>query len=180
MRVLSIIIGAILIAGGIFFLFNHGYAFLTIGLLLGIFAIFSGVELLAGYAQSKKSGNSNNWLLAGGIIILLIGLFLIISGQARIITAVIIALSLGFWLIIIGVLRIIASLELKKLTDSLDVEKKSKTWILLLVLGIMLIVLGIFAWTQPLFAAIAIGYLIGFEVLITGINSVVNGVMMKK
>jgi uncharacterized membrane protein HdeD (DUF308 family) len=84
----------------------------------------------------------------------------------------------AIWLIIIGVIRIILSLKLRQLGALQDTDAKylGRHWWLVLIMGILLIVCGVFSLMNPAGLIIAIGINFGLNIMISGFNLIAAAV----
>ena len=116
----------------------------------------------------------------GGIVSLVIGLIVLFSVVAQAITTLIIIVGLGLWIVVTGIVRIINSFYVRKANKELPEDQRKKTWVLLLIFGILVLALGIFALANLGVLIIATGILVGLEVIFAGANALVSGIVYKK
>ena len=86
MKVITIIIGILLTVGGFFCIFRPGMTFLSTGWMLGLMLVIAGMNMTAAYIPGKgrdKKKDTDKGNLLCGIIISVLGLFLIVSGISR-------------------------------------------------------------------------------------------------
>ena len=175
MKIFNCILGVFSILGAVYCMFFPGVTFLSTGwiaaILLGVYGICSIFEYFSNPARKEKKNNSG--LIAGGVIGLIIGIasavlsvIALFSTGIRAILDVTILLLFAFWLVYSGVAGIIGAVMRKK--------NGGKMWWLSLVLGIILILSGIYGATHPLIAAFSVGYMIGIELMIYGIRLIMT------
>lgn len=175
MKTFNCILGVFSILGAVYCMFFPGVTFLSTGwiaaILLGVYGICSIFEYFSNPARKEKKNNSG--LIAGGVIGLIIGIvsavlsvIALFSTGIRAILDVTILLLFAFWLVYSGVAGIIGAVMRKK--------NGGKMWWLSLVLGIILILSGIYGATHPLIAAFSVGYMIGIELMIYGIRLIMT------
>lgn len=175
MKTFNCILGVFSILGAVYCMFFPGVTFLSTGwiaaILLGVYGICSIFEYFSNPARKEKKNNSG--LIAGGVIGLIIGIasavlsvIALFSTGIRAILDVTILLLFAFWLVYSGVAGIIGAVMRKK--------NGGKMWWLSLVLGIILILSGIYGATHPLIAAFSVGYMIGIELMIYGIGLIMT------
>lgn len=175
MKAIKCIFGVLSILGAFYCMFFPGLTFLDAGwivaILLGVYGICSIVGYFTNSKKKEKTDNGN--MIADGIVGLIVGIAAaVISVLALFSTSVfamldlIILLIFAFWLLYSGVSSIMDSVKQKK--------SGGKMWVLSLILGIVLILTGIYGATHLLFAAFSIGYIIGFELMIYGIRLITS------
>jgi len=116
----------------------------------GIFAIIAGATAPTG---SKRWG----WLIAGGILGVIIGICTFILPQM---TAFVLTIWIAVWAIVVGITQIISAVRLRK-------EIEGEFWLILG--GALAVLFGIFAVLSPLGGAFAITFAIGIFALAYGI-----------
>ena len=147
MKVITIIIGILLTVGGFFCIFRPGMTFLSTGWMLGLMLVIAGMNMTAAYIPGKgrdKKKDTDKGNLLCGIIISVLGLFLIVSGISRAVADIIILYVFGAGMAISGLLKISGGL-------------------------------GVYCFFHPLASAYAIGYILGFIVLMQGFNLISLG-----
>lgn len=172
MRVISIILGVFLVSGGFSMMMTPAITFLSVGWLLGFVFIFAGVNLVVDYAQNRKDEHINIWDLIGGIMAIILGMLILISPYVMIVAKVLSVYVFTFWMIISGILRLVSSLKARKHGD--------KGWIWGMLLSIFTTAIGIYALFNIFISALAMGWLLGFYVLISGMNLISIGVASGK
>ena len=76
MKLLNIISGVLLIAVGIYCLCNQDIAAMTVGLMVGIFMLVSGVIEIIVFAATSGVMFGSGWLLLDGVLTVILSLFL--------------------------------------------------------------------------------------------------------
>ncbi len=162
MKVLRIIIGVVLLITGIWCLFTPFSTYLSIAWILGFVMLFEGVMSIVTYCMThKQNAMVTGWDLFEGIIT---SIFALIILSHQLLTDVMLPYCFGVWMMVSGVTRIVEAFKKKSVTQ------KSKIWIALLVVGILCILVGIYALFHPILAAFSLGVLIGFILIMQGIN----------
>lgn len=175
MKTFNCILGVFSILGAVYCILFPGITFLNAGwvvaILLGVYGICSIFEYFSNPARKEKKNNGG--LIADGVIGLIIGIgSAVLSGLALFNTGVRVTLDLiiliifACWLIYSGVTNIIGAVVLKKYGG--------KMWVITLILGILVILTGLYGATHLLFTAFSVGYIIGLELLIYGIRLIVS------
>ena len=164
LRVLSVIAGVLLIIAGIICLCNQETAILSVGLLLGIFMLVSGIVQIIMFVRGREMYFSSAWLLLDGILTVLLSLFLLFN---RAFTLLSLPMLFALWLLFSGVSRIVAAVDLRALG--------SRRWGWILALGIILLVVGFIGLMDPWLSVQALGVTLGISFILEGIDSIVNG-----
>ncbi len=177
MRILTVIIGILVVIGGIFAIFTPGATFLTLGWLLGLALVVAGVNSLAAHAALKKEAKKDGkkaattmWDVISGLLTTVLGLLVVFNAFALFLTEAIMIYLFAAWLVVTGVLRVFTSFKLMR-------RKYSWGWVMFA--GILGGVLGIYTFFHPLIAAFSLGYLLAFWILFTGINLIITALTLK-
>lgn len=172
MKVFNCILGIFAILGAVYCMFYPGLTFLSSGwlvtMLLGVIGICSIFE----YASSSDK-KSNKGLIADGVVGLILGIGAavisilgIFNPWVRGTLDLMILFLFAFWLFYAGVTSIANSFTLKK--------NGGNMWILTLILGVLVLLTGIYGALHPLFNAFTIGYIVGFELMIYGVRLIAS------
>lgn len=158
---------------GIFSLFAAFYCFfmpgvsavMTIGwivtFLLGVIG-FCGIFEYARNKENKKqmvNGTVGLILAIGAAVLSTIAMF---NVNLRATFDLMIVVMFALWIVVAGVDCIVNSVSQKKASD--------KLWWLNLVLGILLIIMGMYAGTHLIYATMTLGYVMGFSLTMYGIR----------
>jgi len=101
---------------GFMFLANPGITAAVIPFMIGFWAFFYGIILLAGSFGSKKTGIDNWWLeLLAGILTIFFGYLIAFNPLISILT---ITVMISISLLIVGIYNIILAFDLKKLMNA--------------------------------------------------------------
>lgn len=172
MRIISVMLGVFLIFGGFSMMVTPGLTFLSVGWIVGFLFLMAGINSIIDFVRHRKEGHITKWDLLGGILSLVFGLLILMSPYVMVIAKIMTVYVFNFWLIASGILRIVAALEAKK--------NGSKGWIWVLILAILTVVLGVYALFNILVTAVAMGWMLGFFVLMSGFNLISAGTMYGK
>ena len=171
MKVITIILGGLLVVGGIYCVFSPVATYSAISWLIGLSMVVEGVGGIVTWSERRKLGLANGWTLAGAIISILLGVFLLGSFMLRFAVDMFIAYLIAFWLIEAGVVRIVVAVG----TRNSYGQEGSSGWILQVVLGVLIVVLGILSIFNPLSIVLSVGTMLGISVLFVGLALVVGG-----
>lgn len=175
MKTFNCILGGFAILGAVYCMFFPGATFLSSSLiaavLLGVLGVCSIFEFATN--RERKNDEGRKKLFANGVVELVFGIsaavlsvLAIFIPAVRAVLDVIVLLMFVFWLIYAGVSGIFGAVRRKK--------AGGRMWVFSLVIGILLIITGLYAATHLVYAAFAIGYMIGIELLIYGIRLIMS------
>ncbi len=172
MRWLLLISGILLVALGVSTLFTGG-ALLSLAMFICVAVMLSGLSEIGFYCTSDTRDRSG-WVLAGGILSVLLGLWLLIgSGYAAL--AMAIPFVFAMWVLSAGIMRIVGSFQLK--------GDGASDWGWVLLLGILETLCGFMMVFQPimttmlssiLVAALFISHGVGNIMMFSGITRLKN------
>ncbi|WP_203649627.1 HdeD family acid-resistance protein [Secundilactobacillus yichangensis] len=135
----------------------------ALALIFGFLAILSGLTTLSGLDKLRDFvGNWANAALVFAVIDLLIGLFFIIKPSSGI---VVLGYVVAFWFIIDSVERLMVVGHLRDFGTGYFVTS--------IVLDVLSLLLGILLLINPVIAMMSVTWLIGFYLIIFGINAIV-------
>jgi uncharacterized membrane protein HdeD (DUF308 family) len=168
-KIVTIIVGILLIIGGIYCFTAPGATFLTFGWIVGILLLMSGIETIAAYFLSRGTGTTI-WDLFCGALTTLAAIVILTNGYAQLFTESILIFIFAFWRTASGVFRVAAAFRLKALGVG--------AWVWTMIFGTLSILLGLYSFAHPIIAAFTIGFLIGLWMLTHGLNMVAFGAAM--
>lgn len=172
MKVLTIIAGILMMVVGIFCLFTPGLTFLSVSWLIGLMLVLSGVSLVADYLVLRKTRLVGALDLLMGILSGVLGIVLLVNQPMQLVTEMVAVYLLGVWMLVSGIIRIVEAIAARKIPGS--------AWGWTLVLGCLMVALGIYSFFHPVAAMFAIGWLIGFYILLAGVDLVSFGTALHK
>lgn len=174
MKVINGIIGVLSIFGALYCLFFPGLSFINIGwvitTILGIFGICSIIFYFTKkkiYKNLMIEGIHGVFGLVVGIAAAVVSMLAIFVPGIQAVLDLIILVIFTVWMIIDGISSIAESLAMKKASTS-------KSWILALVLGIIMLILGIYGICNLIFAIRFIGITIGIMLMSYGIKLIAS------
>ncbi len=170
MKVFNCILGVFAILGAIYCICFPGVTFLNTGwiitVLLGAWGFCAIFDYFSNSNEAEKSksraGMGTLGLIAGiaAAVISVLSIFSVVP--LAIIDTIMLYLFAG-WFIISGVMSISGAFRVKKTTSS-------KSWVLTLILGILVLLAGIYGCFHPLLMARTEGLLIGIYLMTYGIR----------
>ena len=163
MTILFIFLGILMVIGGISCMFTPFHSLLAAGYMIGILLLVYGI---IGIARSftQKAG-AWEWII--NILSVIVGVFALVRpGSTLVIDGMLIYLLAGFF-VVQGVAQIALAFQTKLV---------NKYWYWSLIVGILSLILGIYCFFHPMFSAIAVGMLMGFFFVETGISMIALGI----
>ena len=170
MRIFTIIMGIFLTIGGFYVFTAPVNAFFSIIWIFGILLMITGINIIIDHFAMKKSGMKGYWDLVGGILTIILSLFILYGHFAQIALQGFIIFVFGAWVLISGIIRIFVSLQHKK--------NGERIWIWIMIMGILSVVLGVYGFVNPVVFKMAIGFMLGFFILMQGINMIGLGISL--
>lgn len=168
MKVLGIIMGVLLVLGGISCMFTPIATFASLGSLVGFAMLFEGVGSIITWSARKREGLADGWSLAGSILSVILGVFVLASGLMQFSIDMFLAYIAAFWLIMQGVFRIMGSFGLRRAAQ--EGAYRGPNWIWMLIAGIIIVVGGIVCLCHPLIAMASVGFMLGCGILSSGLS----------
>ncbi|MBD5548653.1 MAG: hypothetical protein HDQ97_14895 [Lachnospiraceae bacterium] len=167
MKVFNCILGVLAILGSVYCMFYPGLTFLNSGWIVAALLGARGICGISYFAANRnKPGKSKGEVVAGiiglimGIVAAVISVCALFMPGVRLMLDIIIICMFSGWLVVSGASSIAAAFQVKKLGI--------KTWILTLILGILVLLSGIYGIFHLIFMAQTIGILIGVLLMTYG------------
>ena len=166
---LSLLLGILYVVVAVSLMFAplSGYAVLSI--LFSISMLFSGLLEISFAVSNRKNVSSWGWYLAGGIIDLILGIFLMASPG---LSMEVLPFVLAFWLMFRGFTLCGYSTDLKRYG--------TKDWGWYLVFGILAILCSMAIIWQPGLGAVTVLYMLSVTFLIIGCFRIIFSFELKR
>lgn len=161
MTVLTVIIGLLLIAGGVVFILTPVATFLSLGYFVAFLLLFCGI---AGLIRAIQ-GRSYALEIVVNILSIIVGAACIWRPGTKENFDAIALLIIAAWFIIQGIFTIRLNLMVR------DV---SMTWFFGFLVGILSVILGVMSIIYPTFAMVAVGYMVGFYFIESGLSMILT------
>ena len=113
-KILGIVLGVITIILGLYCLFTPGMAYLSLGYCVGFAMVMDSITEICFWWVAKSEGKADGWILAGAILSLVFGFFVLNSALLRLSIDIFIAYYVAIWLIIRGGIVIARAFQLRK------------------------------------------------------------------
>ena len=171
MRILTIIGGILMVLTGAFCFSSPGQTFLAFAFVVGLVMVLNGTIHAVAYLSGRglhNKGDNNGWILTDALITLLLGI-LVLCNQLVADTAI--PMVFGMWVLVTGILRIEAATHINK-------EKKQKNFRVTIITGVLTTLIGLFGFINPLVAWLSTTFLLGFFMVMQGINIIELGINM--
>lgn len=165
-----IFFGILMLFGGFYCLFTPGLTYLAIGWIVGFSILFDAIANLFTWNAKRKAGLADGWSLAGAILSCVFGILILSSAALQLAIDAVLLYFVAFWLIARGVIRMVASVELQRAQKAAPESSFSKKWGWVMVSGILLVLLGILAFFNPLVLAFTVGIMVGWCIIFAGFN----------
>jgi uncharacterized membrane protein HdeD (DUF308 family) len=166
---LSLILGILFVFVGIWVFRTPIESYIALALIFSLTCFISGICEIIYSTANRKELHNWGWILAGGIIHLLLGFWLITS---PLITVTILPLFAGFMLMFLSMHAMGYAFDLKSLAI--------KGWGWLLTLGISGILFSFLLFWNPLFAGLTIVFYTGSAFITLGIYRIILSFKLKQ
>ncbi|MBQ7563985.1 MAG: DUF308 domain-containing protein [Lachnospiraceae bacterium] len=175
-KICLFLLGLLTLIGGFYCAATPGLTYLSMVWVIGFVMFFHAIEEIVTWSDMKALGIADGWTLAGAIIAMLCGLAIIISGQAELVTGATLLYFLFVWLIAAGITGIISAFQMRKLGDSelLGLQLLAKNWGWYVLLGVLMVFAGCFGFAHPILTMLSIGFIVGVDIMVAGINMMVR------
>ena len=171
MKGLTIVSGIIMIAAGEFCFINPGQTFMTMAFVIGTVMALCGIIHVLAYVIGRTphgKGDNNGWILIDALLTLLLGI-LVLFNQLTVDMAI--PMVFGMWVLVSGLLRLEAA-------SRIDRQRKPGNFKAALITGVITVVMGLLGFINPFVTYVSIIPILGFFMLIQGINSIELGFNM--
>lgn len=170
MKIFNCILGIFCIFASVYCIWFPGVTFFKAGWIITLLLCLLGGCALFNAITEKKNDKGEKWTLAGGIIALLAGmasavvsmLAICIPGVSLIADLIAIYIFI-FWLIVSGISSITISVTLEKAAGGYG-------WIITLIVGILILLSGIYGILHIILIAQTIGFMLGILLMVYGIR----------
>lgn len=169
-RIFWIITSVLMVFVGIYCLINPGAALLSVAWLLGISVLLDGISAVIYYFNGGKQLKGTGWVLFDGIVSIILGLIVTFSNIV-IVMADFLPLFFSIWIILKGIFTFCHAFHFKG-------ESNSYWWVLIIA-GIVMVLVGIALFIDPIIGAITIATLVGLYFILSGVYSLFQSFIFK-
>lgn len=170
-----ILLGVLLVAGGVYCLFQPVSTFLTSGYVLGVFILCDAIANIVAWFDARKYVNISGWYLFEAIISLIFGIVVIVNVGMQFAVDMAIVYLVCIWIIVAAATRITLAIRIKKVNNLLPDVYKNSRWIWLIVAGILMIVFACICMVQPGIMSVILGVLISWAIIFNGLGLITLG-----
>ncbi len=160
MKVVSYILGGLLIVAGIACLFNPGSTVLATGYVMAILLLIYGIVGIINVIMKKTLPI----FLLASIPAAIIGIIAIVRPGTTLVFDAFMAILFAAWFIVQGITTIVIAVQTRRVR---------RGWGFSLAIGIISVVVGIYSFVHPTISLVAIGILIGIYLIEAGIDLIV-------
>lgn len=168
MKVITIILGVLMVIAGIFCLLNPALTYLSLGYILALGMVMDAIGGIFTWSERRKKGLADGWTLAGSIISLVFGLVLLGSAFMQVMVDAMIVYLVAFWLLVVGIIRIVGAIQLHRLHKEYEQNLLGQQWWIPLLSGILLVACGILSFSNPVGLILALGINFGINMIVAG------------
>lgn len=166
---LFLLTGIILVGIGVWIFASPTKAYISLSMLFAMGMLVTGILETIFAITARKSIEGWGWTLAGGILDIIIGTYLM---TYPLVTMEVLPLILGFWLLFRGASAIGFAFDIKKTHAS--------GWGILLTVGIFILIFGIMVLAVPAFGALNIIIWTALSFIAAGLFRVILAFKLKK
>lgn len=171
MKVVRIILGVLLFIGGVYCIFTPVATYGALAVIIGLSMVVEGISGIITWNSARKLGHANGWTLAGAILSVVLGAFVLGSYALQFAVDTFIAFIIAFWLIEAGIVRIATAVAVR---NELGAERASG-WVVELILGILIVIFGVLCVFNPLSIMVGVGFMLGASIALLGAELIVSG-----
>lgn len=153
--------GLVAVIFGVLTIVNPAASLAVLVLFFGAYAMVDGIFAIIAGASAPSGSRRWGWLIAGGILGILVGIATLFMPQ---VTAFVLTIWIAVWAILVGIAQIASAIRLRK-------EIEGEFWLILG--GAVAVLFGIWALISPPAGAFAITFGIGFFAIIYGVTMIV-------
>lgn len=176
MKVLSMILGALVIFGGVQCMMDPTQTFAALGWIIGFSMIVEGLGRAFSWGTYKMLGFADGWTLAGAVFSVMLGAAVVGSEYLQFAINEFLAYIVAFWLLTSGFARIFGSFTL--LGARRDGLPVGQHWFLLFLIGVIVTAIGCFCLFHPLVTMASVGMLMGAGIVSTGCSLIFAALLM--
>lgn len=166
---IALVLGILFIVGGVFLLGNPGAAVESLSWILVVFFITSGILSIVYVLKNKDTIPAWGWDLAAAILTTVLGFVVLFRPLMKE------SLLVGIYaaaILFAGINGITNSISMKKL--------KVKSWWVLLIAGILMVVAAFMVAANPIVGLLSIGIWVGMSVIFKGVELIATAIALSK
>ncbi len=159
MRFLTIVTGIIFMAGGVYLVTQEGITFLSVAFPVGILFLAAGLIEVISHTSYREKGDDGTWVLIDGLTTFVLGALILLG---KISQDVVVPQVLGLWVLSTGIRNLAKAWDKVEVRNGLFYDH--------LVVGLVNLIAGFYVFFNPDIFNLASITLIGFCVVVQGIN----------
>ena len=169
-KILVILLGIILIAGGVFCLFTPLQTYLSTGYVVGVLVLCDAIASIFAWFDAKQYVNISGWYLFGAILSAIFGIAVIMNVNMQFAVDMAIIYLVCAWIIALAVVRTVLAVRIKQVNDALPENYKNLRWLGLILFSILMIAFAIICMIQPGIMSVILGTLISCAIITNGVS----------
>lgn len=170
-KVLTVLLGVAIVIIGFYCIFVPSANATLLAYLIALGSICYGAGAISSWYAKRRLGYSDGWALAAGLISIVFGIAIAISGAMQVAVDVFIVYMIAAWLFFLGILRIGTAIGFRRVGKSANLDAMfGPNWIWPLIWGIVMIVFAVICFVNPGVLIWALGVIVGVSLIIAGCN----------
>ena len=168
MRIITMMIGALFTITGIYLVANGGLTFMSVAFIVGLVFVVAGIVVCLSYSGYRGEDEAKSWILIDGTSTFMLGVLILMN---KLSADVAVPLVLGMWILLSGIRNFVHAWE--------RIEKRDVNFYDHLLIGLLNIVLGLYAFFDADLFDLSTLTLVGVYMIAGGINIVNVGATIK-
>lgn len=169
-KILTIVLGCVLVIGGVYCLFTPIDTYLSTGYVIGVLILCDAIGTIVAWFEVKEYAQVSGWYLAGAIVSLVFGIIVMVNIPMQFMVDMAIIGMIAAWIIVLAISRIMLAIRIKSVNDMLPNAFKNSRWIGLIVESVLMIVFACFLAARPAFASAMFGVFIAINIILAGVG----------
>ena len=166
---LPLIIGILHIVLGVWVLLTPMTSFLALTVILSAGIAITGLLELIYAISNRESLHSWGWYLFGGVLNLVIGVYLVFNPR---ISLLMLSIFIGLWILFRSIIAIVNAFDARKWRE--------KQWVWMLGMGVVGVLFSIMLIWKPAITGVTIGLWMGIGIVTLGIFHILIGVVLRR
>ena len=168
MRILTIMMGTLFTVTGIYLVANGGLSFMSVAFIVGLIFVVAGVIECLSYSGYRGEDEEKSWILIDGTTTFILGILILMN---KLSADVAVPLVLGLWILLTGIRNFVHAWE--------KIEERSNGFYDHLVIGLLNIILGLYAFFDSDLFDLSTITLVGVYMISGGLNITHVGATIK-
>ena len=168
MRILTMMIGVLFTGAGIYLVANGGLSFMSVAFIVGLIFVVAGIVECLSYSGYRGEDEEKSWILIDGTTTFILGILILMN---KLSADAAVPLVLGLWILLSGIRNFVHAWE--------KIEEMDYGFYDHLVIGLVNIVLGLYAFFDQDLFDLSTVTLIGVYMIAGGVNIIHIGATIK-